>query len=149
MNDEFEHPDLALTPDPPPDSMPGDDVVPDQRWSRYMKTALPEPAAVFEEVMQLSESYTGMIDCVRLLGAVESAVWDRLYELTARREDISWESLCLLRASVDFDHRRLAAYLSTRGAIGIAVNDKLSGYLTRLLPRQLVAAVHSGSFDAA
>ncbi|ORI21164.1 hypothetical protein [Rhodococcus sp. 1168] len=149
MGDEFDHPHGTHLPDPTLGSTPGDNVIPDERWSRYMKAALPEPATVFEEVMQLSASYSGVIDCDRLLGAVESAVWDRLYELTARREDIRWDSLCLLRASGGFDHRRLAAFLSTRGAVGIAVNDKLSGYLTRLLPRQLTAAVYSGRFDAA
>lgn len=120
----------------------------DPRWSIYMKAELPEPADVVADIMRLCSSYVISVDRSGILAAVEASTWKKLHELTCERRDVKWQSLLVLRHCESFDHQRLAAFLSTHGAIGIAVNDKLSGHLTRFLPYQLAAMVESGAFDA-
>ena len=119
----------------------------DPRWSIYMVAKIPEYTDVRDEILHRCRSQQASIDGDRLLQAVVAASWERLRELSIGRRDITWEALCLLRATPDFDHRKLAAYLSTKGAAGIAVNDKLSTYLTHAVPRRLAALVDCGNFD--
>ncbi|KDQ04737.1 hypothetical protein KKP62_00140 [Rhodococcus sp. GOMB7] len=119
----------------------------DPRWSIYMVAKIPEYTEVRDEVLRHCRSRQASIDGDRLLHAVVSASWQCLRELSIGRRDITWEALCLLRANPDFDHQKLAAYLSTKGAAGIAVNDKLCTYLTHVVPRRLAALVDCGNFD--
>ncbi|TSD44754.1 hypothetical protein FFI94_000295 [Rhodococcus sp. KBS0724] len=119
----------------------------DPRWSIYMMVAIPEYATVRDEILRLCRSPRGNIDEDRLLQAIASAAWEMLRELTIGREDIAWTELRQLGSSPNFDHAKLAAYLSTAGAVGIAVNDKLRNYLTHTIPQELSASVDSGKFN--
>lgn len=119
----------------------------DPRWSIYMLVAIPEYATVRDEILRLCRSPRENIDEDSLLRAIESASWELLHELTIGREDITWAELHQLGSAPNFDHAKLAAYLSTAGAVGIAVNDKLRNYLTHTVPQELSASVDSGKFN--
>lgn len=112
-----------------------------------MTSPIPQCDSVCEMVMQLCAHSVDDIDGVRLHRAVADAMWARLHELTHARTDVEWVGLVDLRAVPDSDHRHLAAYLSTRGAVGLALIDKLRSYLLYVLPQQLVVAAEQGMFD--
>lgn len=88
---------------------------------------------------------TGPVDDERLLEAIATGAWDRLRQMTTGRSDVTWDGL--ERALVRFDPGRVGAYLSTKGAVGIALNDKLRSYLLYELAPQLTARVDAGAFD--
>lgn len=120
---------------------------PDPRWSMFMTASIPDCDCVGDLVLQRCESTTEHVDGDRLRRAVTDAMWGRLHELTSGRTDVAWDSLAPVRATSDADHRHLSAYLSTRGAVGLALNDKLRSYMLYVLPQQFAIAVEQGLFD--
>lgn len=119
----------------------------DPRWAMFMTSPIPDCGAVREAVLHRSAASPDDIDGDRLERAIVDAMWERLRELTSDRADVSWSSIAPLRDVRAAGHRALAAFLSTRGAVGLALNDKLRSYLLYELPSQLGTDVDRGVFD--
>ncbi|AYJ50467.1 hypothetical protein D8W71_21780 [Rhodococcus sp. P1Y] len=119
---------------------------PDPRWSTFMTSPIPPYLSVCEIVVARC-TCSADVDGKRLRQAVADAMWERLQELTYNRTDVAWAGLADLRTVPDPNHRHLTAYLSTHGAVGLALIDKLRSYLLYVLPRLLVDAVERGMFD--
>lgn len=113
----------------------------------FMPSSIPEADAVCAAVLQRCAVPTDVVDEALLVQAVTDAVWERLRELTVDRFDVSWDSIAPARASASAHHRDLSAYLSTRGAVGLALNDKLRSYVLYALPESLLASVRDGQFS--
>jgi len=117
----------------------------DPRWSRFRAIGIPESDAVCDAVIGRCESPVD-IDRAVLRQAVTDAAWARLAELTEGRIDVTAHSLSQVRTAPNFDHRMLAAYLTTHGAVGLALADKLRSYLVYVVPQQYADRVCNGEF---
>lgn len=121
------------------------DIGPDPRWSTFMVSTIPECVAVCDLVLQRSDE-PNCVDRARLVEAISDATWNMLEEWTTGRTDVTWVALQRMQGVPDFDHCRLGAYLSTKGAIGVALSDKLRFHLLYILPQHLAKLVGEGAF---
>ncbi|MFH5230856.1 hypothetical protein [Antrihabitans spumae] len=124
-----------------------ENVESDPRWAQYMLWSIPECSDVRDEILARSGRPVGSVDRDRVLATVFAASRDKLYELTIDRGDVSWEETKRIVARPDFDHRLLSAFLSTKGAVGIAISDKIAAFLSVHVPASVVLRVRSGDFD--
>lgn len=124
----------------------GDSVEPDPRWAQYMLWSIPECADVRDDILDRSGRPADRVDGVGVLSAVVAASRERLCELTCGRDDVTWEETRYLIGRPDFDHRLLAAFLSTKGAVGVAINDKFAAFLSVHVPAALLVRVCAGEF---
>ena len=112
-----------------------------------MLWSIPECIVVRDDILVRSGRPVGSIDGDGVLAMIVAASRNRLRELTAARDDVTWEETQGLLERPDFDHRLLSAFLSTKGAVGIAINDKLAALLSVHIPAALLTRVRSGDFD--
>ncbi|NMN95079.1 hypothetical protein [Antrihabitans stalactiti] len=122
-------------------------IEPDSRWAQYMPSAIPECSEVRDDILAQSGRDIGVVDEEWLLTVVRTVLQEKLRETTIGRVDVTWDEIRSLLARPDYDPRLLSKFLSTKGAVGVAINDKISALLSVHIPAALLLRVRAGDFD--
>lgn len=122
-------------------------IVADASWRRHMKRPVPDYGEFIASALQLAGRREDTVDVTQMERRAHLGVEAVLKQLCSKFAEISWTDVQIVLNRSDFNSGMLTDYLSTCGAKGVAVNDRLIEFIINGIPESLAKEVRNGSFD--
>ena len=119
----------------------------DARWGDFIVVRVPAMDTVASDAIRRASRSAEEVDAPKIVACLVELLGSRLGELSMHRPEFSAGELDEFLTWPDFDYSALQAFLSTKGAVGIAVNHKLATFMRDVVPTLLAERVHAGEFD--